>query len=121
MNQRSVLIVEDEIITAMEIEISLKKLGCEVKGIVNSGEKAIKRISEKDINLILMDINLEGKLDGIETTEIIRSKINIPIIFLTAHAEREAEIRSRLSFSFGFLSKPFTDNQLKMVISKYTD
>ena len=119
MDKKTILIVEDEVITAMEIESCLTDLGYKVSGIVNSGEKAIKRIAENGIKLILMDIQLKGELDGIETTEIIRSKFNIPVVFLTAHAEREEEIRSRLSFSFGFISKPFNDRELKSAIDMY--
>ncbi len=116
MNQKSILIVEDEVITAMEIEKCLKNLGHNVRGIVNSGEKAIKRISENGINLILMDINLKGKIDGIEATERIHSTSNVPIIFLTAFASKEKEIQSRFSFPFGFLTKPFSENELQSAI-----
>ena len=119
MNQKAILIVEDEIITAMEIESCLTKLGYKVCGIVSSGEKAIKRISENGINLIFMDINLDGKMDGIEATEIIHSKYNIPVVFLTAFAEKEKGLRSRLSFPFGFLAKPFNDNMLKLTVDSH--
>jgi len=119
MNGKRVLIVEDEIITALEIENCLEDLGCESRGIVNSGEKAIKLLSNNGINLVLMDINLKGDLDGIEATEIIHSKFKTPVIFLTAYADRENEIRSRLSFPFGFITKPITEHVLKSVIDKY--
>jgi two-component system, response regulator PdtaR len=118
MNQKSILIVEDEVITAMEIEKCLKNLGHNVRGIVNSGEKAIKKISENGINLIFMDIKLKGIIDGIEATERIRCISTVPVIFLTAFASKEKEIRSRFSFPFGFLTKPFSDNELQSAIDK---
>ncbi|MBT3225640.1 MAG: response regulator [Deltaproteobacteria bacterium] len=121
MDQKSILIVEDEAITAMEIESCLKDLGCEVSGIVNSGEKALKRISKNGINLILMDIQLKGELNGIEAAEIIHSKYNVPVIFLTAFAEKEKAIRSRFSFPFGFLTKPFNEYELRSAIDKVED
>ncbi len=119
MTQKRILIVEDEVITAMEIESCLKKLGYQVAGIANSGEKAIKRLSENNITLILMDIQLKGELNGIETTEIIRSKKSIPVVFLTAFADKEKSIRSKFSFPIGFLTKPFIDHELKSAIDEF--
>jgi CheY-like chemotaxis protein len=118
MIQKSILIVEDEVITAMEIERCLKNLGHKVRGIVSSGEKAVKKISENGINLILMDIKLKGKIDGIEATERIHSISPVPVIFLTAFASKEKEIQSRFSFPFGFLTKPFNDSELQLAIDK---
>ncbi|MBU2646912.1 response regulator [bacterium] len=118
MNQKSILIVEDEVITAMEIENCLKQLGHNVRGIVNSGEKAIKKISENGINLILMDIKLKGKMDGIEATEKIHAISAVPVVFLTAFASKEQVIQSRFSFPFGFLTKPFNIGALKSAIDK---
>ncbi len=118
MSQKSVLIVEDEIITAMEIKSCLKNFGYKVIGIVDSGENAIKRLAENGINLVLMDINLKGSMDGIETTEIIHSKYGVQIVFLTAFEEKENAIRSRFSFPFGFLSKPFNEKELKAALDK---
>jgi len=67
-----------------------------------------------------MDIQLKGELNGIETTEIIRKKKNIPVIFLTAFADKEESIRSKFSFPFGFLTKPFNDHELKSAIDEFS-
>jgi CheY-like chemotaxis protein len=119
MDQKTILIVEDEVIAAMEIESCLSDLGYKVCGIVNSGEEAIKRISKNGINLILMDINLKGDMDGIEATEIIHSEYGVPVVFLTAFADKEKEIRSKFSFPFGFLTKPFSENELKLAVDMH--
>lgn len=119
MSKKKVLIVEDEVITAMEIKNCLINIGCKVIGIVTSGERAIEKVSNNGINLILMDINLNGEIDGIEATEIIHSKFGTPVIFLTAYEEKEKTIRAKFSFPFGFLSKPFNDEELKAAIEKF--
>ncbi len=81
MLKTKILIVEDDGIVAMDIESRLKKLGYEVCGKKSSGEKAIEAVEECRPDLVLMDIVLNGKMDGIETTIIMQSRFGIPVVF----------------------------------------
>ena len=88
MEKTKILIVEDEVIIAMEVESQLQGLGYEVTSIVNTGENAIKKAAEDKPDLILMDIRIKGELDGIDTAEVIRNKFGIPVIFSTAYLDQ---------------------------------
>ena len=87
MKKKQILIVEDERIVAEDIRMSLQRLGYEVCGIALSGEEAIKKAEKLLPDLVLMDIVLGGKIDGIEASSIITSRLDIPVIYLTAHAD----------------------------------
>ena len=109
-------IVEDEGIVAMDIKNSLLLLGYEVSFWVDSGEKALECLEKEPVDLLLMDIIIKGKMDGIAASKLIREKYNFPIIFLTAF-EDEATLESASSANAeGFLIKPFEDARLKEVI-----
>jgi CheY-like chemotaxis protein len=109
-------IVEDEGIVAMDIKNSLLSLGYEVSFWVDSGEKALECLEKNQIDLLLMDIIIKGKMDGIAASKLIREKYKIPIIFLTAF-EDEATLQSATNANAdGFLIKPFEDTRLKEVI-----
>jgi len=111
-----ILVVEDEQIVAADIKMSLIRLGYDVCGIAVSGKEAIKKAAEIRPDLVLMDIVLEGKMDGIEAAEIIRSRLNIPIIYLTAHADNKTIERAKITEPFGYIVKPFEDRELKSII-----
>ena len=108
MSQIKVMIVEDELITAEAIAILLKKLNYNPIAIVSSGEKAISKIKNLNLDLILMDIILAGSMDGIETAKIINAKYNIPIIFITAYGDKKTLNRAKLSEPYGYIVKPIT-------------
>jgi signal transduction histidine kinase len=116
MKKIKILIVEDEVIVAMEIQSTLKNLGYSVIAIADTGEKAINKASTEKPDLILMDIRLKGDLDGIETAECIRSLLDIPVIFLTAYADEEKLERAKLALPFGYLLKPIQERDLKSTI-----
>ena len=82
-----IMIVEDEIAVSQGIQMTLRNLGYQVSAAVTSGKEAIKKAEEKKPDLVLMDIALKGKMDGIEAAGRIRSSLNIPIIFLTAYTD----------------------------------
>ncbi len=107
-----ILIVEDEIIIAMEIQVRLESAGFAVCGLASSGEKAIALAREKNPDLVLMDITLKGPLDGLETAGRIQAEKDIPVIFLSA-TDDEAVLRrireARLGLS---LAKPFKESDL---------
>ena len=111
-----ILIVEDESIIAMDIERGLKKLGYLVTGIVNRCEDALQKIQENLPDLILMDIQIKGKRDGIESAQVIHRQYNIPIIFLTAYADERTLQRAKAAEPLGYIIKPFIETDLYAAI-----
>jgi CheY-like chemotaxis protein len=109
MAQINVMIVEDELITAEAIAVLLKKLNYNPIAIVSSGEEAISKIKNLNLDLILMDIILAGTMDGIETANIINNTYNIPIIFITAYGDKKTLDRAKLSEPYGYIVKPITN------------
>ncbi len=109
-------IVEDEGIVAMDIKNSLISLGYEVPFTVDSGEKALQKLGEVEIDMLLMDIIIKGNMDGITTSKAVREKYSFPIIFLTAFEDGATIERITRANADGFLIKPFEDIKLKEVI-----
>ncbi|HIJ60851.1 MAG TPA: response regulator [Nitrospirae bacterium] len=112
----TILIVEDEIITARDIESKLQKIGYDVCEIAASGEEAIKFAEEYSPDLILMDIQLEGQMDGIEATDKISRKYDIPIVYLTAQTDLITLHRAKITEPQGYIVKPFTQRDLLITI-----
>ncbi|MBD2180089.1 response regulator [Planktothrix sp. FACHB-1355] len=112
MNNCKILVVEDELIVAKNLENKLKKLGYEVVAMIPSGEEAIQKAIEEKPDLILMDIMLQGEMDGIETAEYIWTNYHIPVIYLTANADTSTLNRAKNTGSFGYLIKPFKEKEL---------
>ncbi|MEQ9233706.1 hybrid sensor histidine kinase/response regulator [Coleofasciculus sp. E2-BRE-01] len=110
------LIVEDEEIVAFDIETTLQTLGYEVVGIVTTGEEAIATATQTKPDLVLMDIQLPGKLDGVEAAKEISQRLNIPVVYLTAHADQPTLKRAKITAPFGYLLKPFQEDELKTTI-----
>jgi DNA-binding LytR/AlgR family response regulator len=108
----NILITEDESIVAKDIQMSLKKLGYNVVGICSSGEDAIKAAEEKKPDLVLMDIMLKGEMSGIEAADVIRSKMNLPVIFLTAYADESTLSKAKVTEPYGYIIKPFKEIDL---------
>lgn len=82
-----ILIVEDEMIIAANISLQLTTLGYEVTGIISRGEEALVHIKQNQPDIVLMDIQLKGRLDGVETVKMMQQDFDIPIIYLTANAD----------------------------------
>lgn len=116
MGKAKILIVEDENIVAKDIQNSLKKLGYIVPSIVSTGEKAIEEVQEARPDLILMDIMLKGDMTGIEAANIIKERYDIPVIFLTAYADESTIQKAKISEPYGYIIKPFKDNDLQTTI-----
>jgi len=112
----NILIVEDESIVALDIKDKLEHLGYNVLAIVSSGERAIEEVKKNQPDLILMDIILKGEIDGIETARQIRKCFDIPIIYLTAHSDEQTLKRAKVTEPFGYIIKPFVDDDLKSAI-----
>lgn len=111
-----ILVVEDELIAAEDLRITLTNLGYKVSSMVSSGRKAIKEIEEKRPDLILMDIKLKGDMDGVEASKQIRSRFNIPIIYITALSDNDALQRAKTTEPFGYIHKPIEENELHTTI-----
>ncbi len=109
-------IVEDEAIIALEIENQLQLLGYDVTSTVDTGEKAIDKAEEDKPDLILMDIRLKGKMDGIEAADEIRNRFGIPVIFSTAYLEGKRIERAKITMPFGYVLKPIQERDLKVTI-----
>ena len=103
-----ILIVEDEIIVARDIEDKLQKLGYHVPDIASSGEEAIEKASDIRPDLVLMDITLEGDMDGVEAAEQIVGQYNLPVVYLTAHTDLDTLFRARYTEPYGYIIKPYT-------------
>lgn len=116
MKSKKILIVEDEIIIAMEIADRLKSMGYEVLRIVSNGEMAIKTALSEKPDLILMDIMIQGEMDGIETASKILAHSSIPVIYLTANADESTLERAKVSDAFAYLIKPFEERELNTTI-----
>ncbi len=115
-----ILIVEDEMIIAANLSLQVSKLGYEVSGIIPKGEEALLYIKESPPDIILMDINLKGGIDGIETARAMQQHHNIPIIYITANADDEHFNRAKSTHPHAFISKPFNSLDLKRAIELTT-
>ncbi len=113
MTKASILVVEDEIIVAKDIQNRLRKFGYTVPAIASSGEEALEKVVEVNPDLILMDIRLRGNMDGVEAAQEIYANFNIPIIYLTANADDSTLERVKLTEPFGYILKPFKEKELK--------
>ena len=112
----NILIVEDEAIVALDIEEKLIDLGYNIIDIVDNGKSAIECCSKHCIDLILMDINIKGNIDGIDTAKTILNNNNIPIVFLTAYSTNEFIERSKNISPYGYLLKPYTIRELSIAV-----
>jgi len=111
-----ILVVEDEMIIAAKISMQLTNLGYEVTGILPRGEEALLHIEENHPDIVLLDIHLKGKIDGIETARQMQLSRDIPIIYLTANSDESTFNRARFTHPAAFISKPFKQLDLQRAI-----
>lgn len=116
MPSTRILIVEDEILIANEIQDHLRELGYSVVGIAADAETALQRITETQPNLVLMDIAIQGEQDGIAVAAQIHDRFPIPVIYLTAYADDKTLERAKLTRPFGYILKPFNQRDLRATI-----
>ncbi|MCK5198557.1 MAG: response regulator, partial [Spirochaetales bacterium] len=112
----SIFIVEDEAIVALDLKNNLERIGYSVVGIVPTGEEALEKINDLNPDLIIMDIKLQGSLDGIDTAVILNEKYNVPFIFLSAYSDEGIIERAKHVQPFGYIIKPFGSNNLRTAI-----
>jgi DNA-binding response OmpR family regulator len=102
-----ILIVEDEGLIALDLKKRLEQAGYKVVAVADNGEDAMLHAGNLKPDVILMDIRLRGPMDGVEIADEIRKRFYIPVIFVTAHADRETLDRARITEPFGYIVKPF--------------
>ena len=111
-----ILVVEDDRLVARDIRQQLIRIGHNVLKVTGSGEEALVIAHRERPDLVLMDIRLDGQIDGIVAAQQVRDQLGIPVVFLTAHADDETIRRATRAEPFGYLLKPFEDSQLRTVI-----
>ncbi|SES95361.1 CheY chemotaxis protein or a CheY-like REC (receiver) domain [Methanococcoides vulcani] len=113
MKGANILVVEDENIVALSIKNKLEMMGYSVVDTASSGEDAVVKADLFYPDLVLMDVMLRGEMDGIEAAEKIREKFDIPVIFLTAYTDDNTLERAKIAEPYGYISKPFKEQDLK--------
>ncbi|MDZ8052853.1 MAG: ATP-binding protein [Aulosira sp. ZfuVER01] len=108
----TILIVEDEWVIALDIKQHLNKLGYSVSGTANSAEKALDLVAANKPDLVLMDIYLQGNKSGIEAADQIRQQFHLPVVFLTAHADEATLTEAIATHPYGYIVKPFEEQDL---------
>jgi len=115
-NLIKILVVEDEMIIGAKISMQLTNLGYDVTGILPRGEEAVLHLKENKADIVLLDINLKGKIDGIETAKQIQKQSDTPVIYLTANADEATFNRAKSTKPSAFISKPFKQLDLQRAI-----
>lgn len=123
MSKTNILVVEDESIVSKDIQHSLHKLGYNVVGAASTGEKALELARSEHPDIVLMDIMLKGELNGIETAEIIKRELAVPVVFLTAYADESTLAKAKITEPYGYIIKPFKEidlhTSIEMAIYKH--
>jgi CheY-like chemotaxis protein len=118
MAKPGILVVEDEKILALDLKMIIEDSGWRLTGIVSSGEDAIDGMRKDRPDLVLMDIKLEGGMDGIEAAEKIREEFDIPLVFITGNVDGNTVERAKKVGPAGFISKPLDMNKLTEMFEK---
>ncbi|MGH7930174.1 MAG: response regulator, partial [Candidatus Binatia bacterium] len=116
MKPARIMIVEDEGVVALHLAQRLEELGHTVPVVVGSGPEAVRQAAAVHPDLVLMDIHLKGRMDGIEAAEEIRAKDDIPIVYLTAYADEPTLQRAKITEPYGYVLKPFQTRDLQITI-----
>ena len=111
-----ILVVEDEMIIGAKISMYLSTLGYEVTGVLPRGEEVLSHVKQDTPDIILLDVHLKGKMDGIETAASIEQYFQIPVIYITANADNDTFNRARKTRPAAFISKPFKKLDLQRAI-----
>ncbi|MEP7122908.1 MAG: response regulator [Byssovorax sp.] len=111
-----IMVVEDESIVAKDLELTLKRLGYSVPATASSAADALSKADKHRPDLVLMDIHLQGDIDGIAVARRLRSEMDIPVIYLTAYADDDTVARARETEPFGYLLKPFNERELRSML-----
>jgi PAS domain S-box-containing protein len=112
----AILVVEDERVVADDIAESLARMGYDVVGTAASSTECLAHAERQCPDLVLMDIRIEGNLDGIETAQLLRSRFDVPVIFLTAFADEATVTRAKKTEAHGYILKPFRAGELRSAV-----
>ena len=116
MTKAKIMIVEDERVVAADLEDKLEAMGYNVCGKAYSGEQVLSTVEKAHPDLILMDIKLEGPMDGIEAAGLIKDRFGVPVIYLTAFSDEHILQRAKITEPFGYLLKPFQSRELSSIV-----
>jgi two-component system cell cycle sensor histidine kinase/response regulator CckA len=116
MARPQIMVVEDESIVAEDMKAMLEGFGYTVPAVAFSGEEAVKKAFDAHPDLVLMDIVLKGQMSGVEAVERIRSRCNIPVVYVTAYADEKTVRRAKVTEPFGYILKPFDARELQTAI-----
>ncbi len=116
MSKAGILIVEDSFIVAYHLQKTLESEGYHVYGILDAGEKALQFLEHTKPDLVLMDIMLNGEIDGIQTAGVIKTRFNLPVIYITALTDKDTIQRAKITEPYGYLTKPFEDREIFTVL-----
>ena len=116
MSKSRILIIEDDAIEAMDIKINLESMGYEVPATASSGEEALLKLSQFELDLVLIDIVIKGGIDGLEVGQKIKDEFDMPFIFLTSHSDEKTIEKAKLTEPHAYIIKPFDATELKISI-----
>ncbi|MBC8507810.1 MAG: response regulator [Anaerolineales bacterium] len=118
MKSVRILIAEDEGIVALDLKYSLISMGFQVVGVASTGQDAVRQAEQFLPDLILMDIRLQGEMDGVQAASKIMAKLQIPVIYLSAMADKSTIQRAMKTMPHGFVTKPFLESELRAAIEE---
>jgi len=110
------MVVDDEVVIALRLQQRLTTMGFDITGVAHSGEEAVEKARRLRPDLILMDIMIPGKLDGIAAAKIVKDELGIPVVFLTAFSEDNIIDRAKQAEPYGYILKPFQDREIKAAV-----
>jgi CheY-like chemotaxis protein len=117
-NSAHILIAEDERLVARDLERRLRRLGYTVVALAATGSDAIHQAAEHRPDLVMMDIHLQGEMDGIEAAGFIRTRLNIRIVYMSAYSDQGTLARAQSTDPAAFLEKPFNDYNLQRTLQQ---
>ena len=115
-DKREVFIVEDEGITALQFVRTVERLGYTVSGVADTGEEALQMIDQHPPDIVLMDVSLRGEMSGTQTGEILRQRMKLPVVFVTAYNNPATLEEVRMAGGDGFLTKPLKVKELEIAL-----
>ena len=116
MEHARILVAEDEELVALAIKRCLEGFGYEVPCVVASGEEAVKKTEALEADLVLMDIHLQGEMNGIDAANLIKDSTRVPVVYLTAYSDADTLEKARLTEPYGFILKPFEERALEATV-----
>jgi two-component system, LuxR family, sensor kinase FixL len=116
MAQTKILIVEDDILIARELETRLRGLGYAIANVVSSGEEALRAALELHPDIVLMDVVLKGPMDGITAAAEMRARLDLPVVYVTAYADERTVRRAKVTEPYGYIVKPFSEGEVRAAV-----